>query len=91
MRALEQLLQNQPVPFNAKKLIEFFNSSSFCNGEKCPEYHIHLVLGALEKAGVLSKDSKGSYELVGNFLDTNAWMDAIEKLKRREDLYKIAE
>lgn len=94
MHGLEQLSRDQQSSLSAKQLIAFFNSTACCAGDKCPDYHIHLVLGALEKAGVLLKlkrDSRGSYKLVGSPHDTNAWMQAIEKLKRREDLYKIAE
>lgn len=68
----------------AKQLISSLDSSYVA--PSLPEYHVHLTLGALNKAGVLNRDTSSSYSLAAGPISISAWEKALSRLERRPDL-----
>lgn len=61
-------------------------------GRKISEYRCYVVVGALEKAGILEQKERGKYcYAVDHAPSSKEIMDALRKLKRREDLLIQAE
>lgn len=61
-------------------------------GRKISEYRCYVVVGALEKAGILEQKERGKYCYADDHAPSSEEiMDALHTLKRREDLLSQAE
>lgn len=61
-------------------------------GRKISEYRCYVVVGALEKAGILEQKERGKYCYADDHAPSSEEiMDALHMLKRREDLLSQAE
>lgn len=59
--------------------------------EKPKDYHFHIVIGALNKAGILEKGNKRStYKPVTNHVNSKMFEEGLMHLEEKEELYAMA-